>query len=363
MRLDSLERNVKEIKRLIGPRTRLMAVVKADAYGHGAVQVAGAAVRAGAFGLAVGLVDEGLELREAGIDAPILVMGDVPGFRFRDLVKGGLTMTIFDRAQIREIEILSYREEKRVPVHLKLDTGMGRLGVRSVDEATELARRTLNSGALHLEGAYTHLSSADEPEEDFTRLQLRKFREFLDGFEKMGIRIPLRHAANSAAAIRYPESRFDLVRVGLALYGVYPEETNEADVKLEPALCWKSSISMVKEVEAGSPISYNRTYITPSRRTIATVPVGYADGYPRGLSNRGVVLVKGEMCPVVGRVCMDQLMVDVTGIPDVTRGEEVTLIGRQGNREVRAEEIAGLAGAIPYEILCGISRRVPRIYL
>lgn len=363
IRLDSFVRNVMAIRRLIGPRTRLLAVVKADGYGHGAISVARKAVEAGAFGLAVGIAEEGIELREAGISAPILVMGDVPGSLLREAARAGLTMTVFDFAQLRDLEVLSYREEKSVPVHLKVDTGMGRLGVSKPDEVVRLARELSGCKAVRLEGIYTHFSSADEPDPGYTLLQLERFRECLNRLERAGVYIPLKHVANSAAAIRYPESRFDLVRVGLALYGVYPDGTGEGDVELEPVLSWKSHVSMVKEVEAGSPVSYNRTYVTPSRKVLATIPVGYADGYMRCLSNRGFVLVNGQECPVVGRVCMDQLVADVTGVTGVRRGTEVVLIGRQGDRQIRVEDIAEIAGTISYEILCGVSKRVPRVYI
>jgi alanine racemase len=363
--LDSIEHNLGEIRRLLGPAVKIMAVVKADGYGHGAVAVARAALGAGASSLAVASLDEGLVLRRAGITAPVLLLGFTDPADASLLMEHRLTPTLFGLEAARRLSRSFASEGRCCPVHLKIDTGMGRLGV-SPGEALELITAFSHLPGLRLEGLFTHLSSADEEEgRAFTGEQLRLFEAVLNAARERGLAPPLCHAANSAAALLYPQSRYNLVRIGIALYGCYPSPwvRQQSTVKLKPALSLKSEIIYMKKVPAGTALSYGRIYCTKRESIIATVPAGYADGYCRSLSNRGEALVCGRRVPVVGRICMDQLLLDVSSVKSATLGDEVTLYGGQGPQRIAVEEMAGLLGTINYELLCNIGKRVPRRYL
>ncbi|MEW5785544.1 MAG: alanine racemase [Bacillota bacterium] len=361
--LDHIAHNVNEFRRHLGPRVEIMAVVKADGYGHGAVETARAALEAGASRLAVALPEEGLELRRAGITAPILVFGYTVPELAPHLYQYGLTPALIDRATASAFNDRLSGLGERLAVHVKVDTGMGRVGV-SPAEAVEVIAAIASLPGLYLEGVFTHLAAADEADRSFTDCQLRRFNEILEGCRSRGLRIPLRHAANSAAAIAYPEARYDLIRLGISLYGCYPSPVlREGPVRLLPALSLKSRIVFLKEVSRGTPIGYGCTYRTAGPALIATVPAGYADGYSRRFSNTGQVLVRGQLVPVVGRVCMDQIMINVTGVPAVARGDEVVIYGRQGNGQISVDAAAETAGTINYELLCAVGKRVPRFYL
>lgn len=363
--LDHIEHNLDELRRLLGPEVGIMAVVKADGYGHGAVEVARVALQAGVSSLGVAFIDEGAALRRAGITAPILLLGFTDPADTPLLLEYRLMPTLFDLETARSFSRFFSDRGQCWPVHLKIDTGMGRIGV-SPAESVEFMAKISRLPGLKLEGVFTHLSSADEEKgEDCTAGQLRLFENVITGARERGIAPPVCHAANSAAALLYPRSRCDLVRIGIALYGYYPSPwvQEKAAVRLLPAMSLKSKIIFLKEVPPRTPLSYGRTYYTAGRSTIATVPVGYADGYHRGLSNCGQVLVHGRRAPVVGRICMDQMMVDVSRIKNVAPGDEVILYGGRGPERISVEEVAGLLGTINYELLSNIGKRVPRSYI
>lgn len=360
--LDHLTSNLQEIKAAIGPATQIMAVVKADGYGHGAVAIAEAALKAGASSLAVAFVEEAVGLRRAGIDAPVLVLGYTDPIHFHSLIEYRLTPTVFSLQTALELSKRAAAEKLIMPVQLKVDTGMGRIGFLP-KEFVDAAYRISRMPGLKIEGVFTHFSSSDEEDQTYTREQKLLFDRMIDHCNDKGIAFPLIHAANSAAAMAYPDSRYNLIRFGISLYGCYPAEgIFKYRFKLRPILTFKSRVVMVKEVPPGTAISYGCTYRTNKDSIIATVPVGYADGYSRLLSNKGLVLIRGRRAMVVGRVCMDHLMVDATHIPGVRRGDEVVLYGRQGDEEIMIEEMAGLIDTVNYELLCIINKRVPRFY-
>jgi len=338
--------------------TKLMAVVKSNAYGHGAVEISHAAIESGVDRLAVAFLEEALELRAAGITVPILVFNYFNPRYAVEALKNKLTITIYSRRQLEEIK-------KHIPsglkVHLNLDTGMRRLGP-DINNALELAIDISRTG-YDLEGVYTHFAVADEKKEQFTLAQVLIYKKFLEELKKARVNIKIRHVANSAGALRFNESIFDYARIGVASYGLQPSEEFYID-ELMPVLTWKSVVSYVKKIKKGDSVSYGRTFIAPRDMTVATIPVGYGDGYNRGLSNKGEVLISGKRCRIIGRVCMDQFVVDVSHLPQKPKmGDEVVLIGTQGEENITAEELAKLLGTINYEITCAITSRVPRIYL
>ncbi len=340
---------------MVGPAA-ILAVVKANAYGHGAVPVSQALLSAGAHQLGVATVEEGLELRNAGITAPILVMGGV--YDIPTIQRSNLTPVLPSRDAVEAAARLADPRTVPLHVHLKVDTGMSRLGV-TPEEALALLRSGWPPN-LHLEGVMSHLASADEPDGGPTEQQLARFRAFLDAIQSAGLKVPTAHIANSAAILRFPSSRFDLVRPGLMLYGYSSGPTPSVD--LRPALTWKTRVIQVKRVDKGQPVSYGGTFVAPRPSTLAVLPVGYADGYNRALSNKAHVLLGGHPSPVVGRVCMDLTMVDVTDYPSVRPGDEAVLLGRQGSSAITADDLAAWRNTISYEILCQIGPRVTRVY-
>lgn len=363
--LDAIEANVKNVKAFIGGKVELIAVVKANAYGHGIVPVAQVALEAGASRLAVARASEGIKLRQAGIEAPILVMNYVPQAEIPLVVHHNLTPTLITLEQARALSHEATRAGKKLPVHIKVDTGMGRFGLMP-EEVEGFVREVASLPGLTLEGLYTHFSVADEVNEDSTNYTLRQFETFInlvEKLEKAGFHFPLRHACNSAATVRFPSMHMEAVRVGIILYGLRPSEEVEPPFPLFPALSLKARIARIRVLPAGFPISYGRTYVTSRPTPVALVPVGYGDGYHRLISNRGFVLIKGTRVPIVGRICMDQLMVDASGVEGVREGDEVVLIGEQGGERIRAEEVARWAETIDYEIVASLTSRLPRIYL
>jgi len=363
--LSALAHNLGEVRRLVGPDTEVAAVVKANAYGHGLVEVAGTLLAHGADRLCVARVDEGVALREAGIDAPVLVMGFVPPPLYDTALDHDLTLTVCDPEAAAELSAAAARHGRPAPVHLKLDTGMGRLGLVTADR--DLYRNILAIASLphlEIEGLYTHFANADRRDKSHAQRQLVDFVEVTCTLGHDGIDIELLHAANSAALIDMPESRLNLVRPGIMLYGLYPSpEVKTRQVDLRPVMTLKAQVGFLKRVPAGWTVSYGSTYTTPAPTTLATVPCGYADGYNRRLSNRGAVLIHGRRAPVVGRVTMDQIVVDVGHIPGVAVGDEVVLFGRQGEAELHVDEVAALLDTINYEVVCAVSARVPRVYV
>lgn len=358
--LANISYNVHQFRRHVNPSARLMAVVKADGYGHGAVEVARAALAAGADWLSVALVEEGIRLRQAGLAAPILILGVVPRESYSALFQYRLTPGVVNRQTLEGLEQEAIRQRKRIGVHAKIDTGMGRLGGVG-EEGLVLARRIIRSSWLDLQGVYTHFAAADTADKGFTYSQLDKFNSLVETIKEEKQEI-IAHCANSAAAIQVPEAHMDMVRIGISLYGYYPSPDVPHLVRLRPAMTFITQVAHIKEVPKGTPISYGCTFVTSRPSRIATLPVGYADGYWRLLSGKGQVLVQGQKAPLVGRVCMDYSMADITDIDGVEIGEQVVLYGCQGEQEISVDEVAQLVGTINYEITCAVSARVPRIY-
>ncbi|MEZ5179333.1 MAG: alanine racemase [Acidimicrobiales bacterium] len=360
--LSAIRSNVAILRDLVAP-ARVCAVVKADGYGHGAVATARAALAGGAHLLGVALVAEGAELRAAGIDAPVLVLSQASVHELDDLVAQRLDATVYTPAGVADLGAAAARvgrgRHDPVPVHLKVDTGMRRVGVQPAD-AVALARAVVADPGLHLASVFTHFAVADEPDDPFTAEQQRRYEAVLADLAAAGIEVPCRHAANSAGALAHPEARYDLVRLGIVVYGLAPSAEVPGPPGLRPAMSLRAAVSHVKRVPAGEGVSYGLRYRTDHETTLATVPLGYADGVPRRLSGTGgEVLVGGERRPIAGTITMDQLLVDCDDLP-VAVGDEVVLIGAQGGAAIGAEEWADRLGTISYEIICGISPRVPR---
>jgi len=354
--LEAIRYNVRLVK---PPGTDLMAVVKGDAYGHGDAPVARAALEAGATWLGVALVEEGLALREAGIDAPVLVLSEFPPGSEVEALSANLTPSLYTEEGLARLAEAAAPLKRSTGVHVKVDTGMHRVGLYPPEEALGFVRRVVDSG-LVFEGLWTHFARSEE-DEVTTKEQLSWFLEVADRLAHEGLRPLYRHAANSAACILYRGSHLDMVRPGIALYGLDPGGGIGKNLGLRPALTWRSAVTMVKRLPKGEPVSYGHTYRLERDATIATVPVGYEDGYTRLLSSKADVLIRGRRHRVAGTVTMDQILVDC-GNDDVAPGDEVVLIGRQGNEFVSADELAGIIGTIGYEVVTGISERVPREY-
>lgn len=356
--LENLAFNFKQVKALLSSGVKVMACVKADAYGHGLLPVAKKLQEEGVDYLSVASIDEGIRLREGGIHLPILVLGIILEKDIDALIRYGLSQTICDRSLAESINTQAGKSKKKINVHIKIDTGMGRLGVLH-KEALSFVKTVKKLKNVNIEGIFTHLSLADV-NRDYTLHQINLFNGLVEKLNKSGIRIPLIHAANSLGVIGYKESHFNMVRPGLVIYGLYPDEF--VDLELKPVLSLKTKIVYSKKVPAGYGISYGYTYVTKKETTIVNLPIGYGDGYPRNLSNLAPVLIKGKRFKISGRVCMDQIMVDV-GSLEVETGDEVVLIGSQGRSRISAEELAALSATIAYEIVCGLGSRIPRVYL
>jgi alanine racemase len=372
--LAAIAHNVRELRRITALHARLMIAVKANAYGHGAVQIARTALENGVDQLGVARIEEGIELRRAGILAPILIFGYTPANLAPLLVDHDLTASVFSLQGAVRLDAAVSRG-RQLAVHLKVDTGMGRMGLlpdqrRCIEEgvnagpgAVEEALGIAALKNLRLEGLWTHFAVADESDKSYTRQQLQIFKAFIQSLAKKGLTVGLHHAANSGAIIDMPESHLDLVRAGISVYGLYPSRQVDLNkIDLRPALALKARITHVKRVPAGTRISYGGTWEASRSTTIATVPVGYGDGFSRSLSSRGQMLVHGRRAPIVGRVCMDLTMLDVGHIEDVRVEDEVVLIGRQGDEVITADEVAAQLGTINYEVVTALMPRVPRIY-
>lgn len=351
-----LRENVRLLRGLLPEGTRLMAVVKADGYGHGMVRVARSAVAAGAEALAVALIDEGVILRKAGLTAPILVLGASLPEELAEGVRHGLTMTVCTPEAIRQAQEAAASIGGEALVHLKLDTGMNRIGAKSETEVQAVLAALSDCPRVKLTGAFTHFADADGDDMTFTRMQLDRFRE-LTALLPEGI---VRHCANSAAIHRLPEAAFDMVRAGISMYGYPPVKT---DMPLRSFMRWTARVTHVKDIAPGDTVSYGRIYTADRPRRVATVSCGYGDGYHRAASGRAEVIIHGRRAPVIGRICMDQMMADVTDIPGTKPGDEVVLMGQDGPACITAEDIAGWAGTISYEVLLAATGRVPRDWL
>lgn len=369
--LEAIGSNVMNLRAKTDPAVKFMAVVKADGYGHGAVRVAKKALASGASWLGVARLHEAVELRNAGIIVPILIFGHVHPSSIKRIIDLNLTVSVYDFEMARALSVQAQNSRKSVKIHLKVDTGMGRVGmiidgpgadvgmqacVKEIKEIGELS-------GIELEGIYTHFASADHKDKTYTLGQMEKFDALLQNLEKAGVTIKLRHAANSAGIIQIPQSHYDMVRAGISLYGLYPsEEVDKGKIELCPAMTLKSIITGVRHVPQGFKASYGMTWEAPEPTRIASVPVGYADGFSRLFSSNGYMLVRGHRVPIVGRVCMDQTMIDVGIVPDVAVGDEVILIGRQGDATLSTDELAGRIKTINYEIVSSLTSRVERIY-
>ena len=362
--LSALANNVRLLRRRIGPDRILYAVVKANAYGHGADIVAPAALRAGANRLAVAALNEAVSLRQAGLEAPILVLGYTPPDDAETLLELSLTATVYDRRTALAFADAAARQGKRMAVHLKVDTGMHRLGVDH-DAAFELCAQIDRNDHLQVEGIYTHFSTASQADQGYAREQLRRFSTLLSTLARAGCRPPIAHAANSAATLALPDAHLDAVRCGILLYGLSPGSECPAPPQMRPVLSWKARIAQVRRLSAGEPVSYGNTWRAPQDCAVAVVPVGYADGFPRSPRTWQNVLIGGREAPIVGRVCMDQTVVDVTRIVDsgvdVLQDDEAVLIGRQVGRAISADTVAARLDTIHYEVTSRLMARLPRI--
>jgi alanine racemase len=359
--LGALRCNFQQVRTLVGPRVGILAVVKANGYGHGAVPASRAFVGEGAAALGVATVEEGAELRAAGLRVPILLLGGtVPG-QEEDVLDLELTPAVWDLERARALGELAAARNRRLPVHLKIDTGMGRLGVLP-DDVTAIGRGLAELPGLEVQGVFSHFACAEDVSGPAVAEQVRLFAVAVEDLAAEGVHPPEIHLANSAAVMTLAGAHASMVRPGIMLYGAPPDPALASRARLTPAMRFRSSVIQVKRVPAGTAVSYGQTFRTGRPSVLATVPVGYADGYPRVLSNRAEVLVQGQRAPVVGRVCMDLTVVDVTGISGVGAGTEVVLWGHQGKAEITCAEVAAWADTIPYELLTGVGMRVPRVY-
>lgn len=361
--LNAVYHNIQEMRRLIKKGTKLMAIIKADAYGHGAVTIAKALDDKGIDAYGVAIIEEAVELREAGIKKPILILGYTPKEQYDLVVSYDVTQTVFQYEMAQALSEEAIKQGKTVKIHIKLDTGMSRIGFKDNEESIKEIKRISVLKGIEIEGLFSHFARADETDRSCTDIQLKRYLDFADKLENENIHIPVKHIANSAGIIEFPEANLDMVRCGISTYGIYPsEDVNHKDVKLLPAMELKTHVIYVKEVEEGIGISYGATYVTDKKTRIATIPVGYADGYSRNLSNKGKVIIHGQYAPIIGKVCMDQFMVDVSGIDNVKQGDTVTLLGRDQDAYISSEELAEWSHSFPYELVCTVGKRIPRVY-
>ncbi|WP_256762022.1 alanine racemase [Cohnella sp. WQ 127256] len=365
--LDALTRNIGAFREHLTAGTKLLASVKANAYGHGAVEVARGAVAAGADYLGVAFLDEALQLRASGIDAPILVLGYTPPEGFVLAREHRITVTLYRDQMLDEVAKLPVSGPKLI-AHIKIDSGMGRLGLLPGKETEQFIERAFTLPQLEVEGMYTHYARADEVDKSYTALQVERFASVVDYVRRSGISISIIHSGNSAAGIDLPEHVGNMLRLGISMYGLYPSaEVNTKQVQLEPVLALKTSVVHVKSLAAGEGISYGTRYFTEGEESIGTLPIGYADGFSRMLSGKAEVLVRGRRVPVLGTICMDQCMIrlndaEAIGQPKIEPGEEVVLLGRQGDEILSVEEVAAKLGTLNYELICMLAARIPRVY-
>ena len=339
-----------------------MAIIKADAYGHGAVQVADTIDElSDAYGVAI--LEEGIELRHAGIKKPILILGFTPEPLYEPMIKYEITTAVFQLDMAEKISAAAVRMGKTAHIHIALDTGMSRIGFKPCNDSLDVIKKIASLPGISIDGCFTHFARMDEKDKTKAKEQFRLYMDFVTKLEECGIHIPVKHVSNSAGIIEMQEVNLDMVRDGISVYGMYPsEEVQKERLPLKPAMEVKAYVSYVKTLEAGIEIGYGGTYTTKAETKVATIPVGYADGYPRSLSNKGRVIIRGKSAPILGRVCMDQFMVDVTDIHGVAEGDEVTLVGHDGEEYISIEEISEMAYSFNYEFVCDIGKRVPRVY-
>lgn len=362
--LDNIAQNIKEIRQKISKGAKIMSIVKADAYGHGAVEISKVLLYNGSDSLGVAISDEGVRLRQNNIHVPILVLGYTPDLKLEDVIINNLTQTVFTFEMAKYLSQIAVRLNIVANIHIKIDTGMGRLGFKPDQNTLHIIIQISKLQNIKITGIYTHFATSDMDDMTFTYEQYDKFKGFINLLEKNNIKIPCIHATNSGGIIDSRKFDFDLVRPGIILYGLYPSQRQINDsIKLKPAMSLKTRISFIKEMEENTSISYGRTFFTKRKSIIATIPVGYADGYSRNMSNKGRVIIGGQYANILGNVCMDQFMVDITDIENVKQNDEVVLIGKQGDKEITIDEIADIEKTINYEIVCSIGKRVPRVYI
>lgn len=362
--LDAIAHNIKQIRNITNPHAKIMAVVKADAYGHGFLEVAKTLIENGADALAVAVLQEAKQLRSRGIKVPILILGATDQAAAEDLIDFDVMPTVFDYEMAKALSYEAQRKDKIAKIHIKIDTGMSRVGYlaieETIDKTVEEILKIANLPYLEIDGIFSHFSTADETDQTFTDVQFSRFMNLCDRLEKAGLSIPTKHICNSAATIMRPEMHLDMVRPGIILYGLYPsDEVDKKRLPLIPAMSLKAQISMVKTVSKGTEVSYGKTYITDKTTKIATVPIGYADGYLRVLAEKAKMLCHGEQVKVIGRICMDQCMIDVTNVNTISTGDEVTIFGAD---TITADDVAKWMNTINYEVVCVIGKRIPRIY-
>lgn len=361
--MDAVAFNFENMKNHLGEDKKIIAVVKADGYGHGAVPVAELIEKHDyIWGFAVAAVEEGMALREAGITKPILILGYSFEEDYTVMAANGMRPAIFTWEMADAFNKAAQQLGVCAPVHLAVDTGMSRIGFADTKESIEIAVKISKLPNLQIEGVFTHFSKADELDKTYTYMQLERFECFCDQLEEHGLKQFLRHCSNSAGILELPEAHLDMVRAGITIYGLYPSDEVSREMPLKPAMELKSHIICLKTIDTGTSVSYGGTFVADHPMRIATIPVGYADGYPRSLSSKGFVLIRGKRAPIIGRVCMDQFMVDVTEI-EAELLDEVTLLGRDGSEEITVDELGELSGRFPYEFVCVIGKRVPRIYI
>lgn len=360
--LDAVQFNMESMRRRVAPETGMIGVVKADGYGHGAVPVA-VTIEPYVEGYAVATVDEALILRNHGILKPILILGVTHESRYDDLLTHEIRPAVFTMEQAKPLSDLAVARGMKAKIHLALDTGMSRIGLEADEEGVRLAAAIAALPGIEVEGLFTHFARADEADKTAAQRQIAAYRRFVKLLEERGVQIPLKHCSNSAGIIDLPDANMDLVRAGISIYGMYPsDEVEKQSVALKPVMALKSAITYIKPLREGREVSYGGTFVVSGPMRVATVPVGYGDGYPRNLSGKGHVLIHGRKAPILGRVCMDQFMVDVTEIPEARVDDPVTLIGADGGEEILVEDLAKTCGGFHYEIVCDIGKRVPRVY-
>ena len=362
--LDAINQNILNMKSHIQESTSIMCVIKADGYGHGAIPIAKEVESNPAiFGFATATAEEALALRHVGIKKPILILGYTFPYSFSSLIEQDIILTVFKQETLLQLVTVAKTLKKKAFIHIKMDTAMSRIGRKPDDETIAFIKEAMSYEELVVDGIFTHFAKADEYDKTFTKEQIQKFRKMIAMMEDRGVSIPVKHCSNSAGIAEIREANMDMVRAGITLYGLWPsEEVDQNSLDLKPVMELKTHVAYVKDLEAGRAISYGGTFITKRDSRIATIPVGYADGYCRGLSNTGSVLIHGKRAPICGRVCMDQFMVDVTDIPDVKIGDEVTLIGRDGDEVITMEEVGSLSGRFNYEFVCVLGKRIPRVF-
>ena len=361
--LDAIAHNIREIRKITNPNAQIMAVVKADAYGHGFLEVTKTLLENGADRLAVAVLQEGKQLRSRGVTVPILILGASSEETCEDLINFEITPSVFTYEFAKALSYEAEKKEKVTKIHIKIDTGMSRIGFLAGDNNEEIAQEIIKISRLpyiEIEGIFSHFAASDEYDTSYTHMQFDRFMDVCQKLEAKGLHIPIKHICNSAGIMMYPEMHLDMVRPGVILYGMYPsDEVDKSRLNLIPAMTLKSTVTHVKEVEEGRGVSYGREYITEGITKIATVPIGYADGYLRKLAKHGKMIVNGKLVPIIGRICMDQCMIDVTNVNNIDRGDEVIIFGEKG---VTIDDLAEWLETINYEVSCVIGKRIPRIY-